>query len=259
MMTLPGLAVEISAGVFIGILACLEIGYRLGCRSIVKEQERAHAGIGTVEAAVFALLGLLLAFSLSGATARFDAKRQLVVREANAIGTAYLRVDLLPVADQPELRRLFRSYLDSRLRVYAKLPDLPAAELEMAQASGLQQAIWTLAVASSRRDPAGLTAYLFLPSVNEMIDITTTRTMALHTHLPALIFALLIALALLSGLVAGYAMALRGQHSWLHTLLYAGVVAITIYVVIDLEYPRFGLIRLDTADQTLSALRQSMH
>lgn len=258
MMTLPGLAVEISAGIFVGIIACLEIGYRLGCRSLAKERELAHEGIGPVEAAMFALFGLLLAFSFAGATSRFDVQRQLVVTEANAIGTAYLRVDLLPAADQPEIRRLFRNYLDTRLRVYEKLPDLGAVEMEMTRAARLQQAIWAAAVASSRKDPSGISARLLLPALNEMIDITTARTVALHTHLPSLIFALLIVVALLSGVVAGYAIAKRRRRSWLHILLYAGVVAMTIYVVIDLEYPHFGLIRLDTADRALFELRESI-
>lgn len=99
---------------------------------------------------------------------------------------------------------------------------------------------------------------LLLPAVNEMIDVTTSRTIALHSHLPRLIFALLISVALLSGLLAGYAMAKRKSRSWLHMLLYAVVVAITIYAVLDLEYPRFGLIRLDAADNALMELRQSI-
>lgn len=258
MMTLPTLAVAISVGVFVGMVACLEVGYRFGCRSVAKEPGLGQEGIGSVEAAVFALFGLLLAFSFAGATSRLDAQRQLVVTEANAIGTAYLRVDLLPVSDQSEIRRFFRSYLDTRLRVYEKLPDIAAAEREMAHAAGLQKAIWIAAVASSRKDPSGTSARLLLPALNEMIDITTTRTIALHTHLPSLIFALLIAVALLSGLVAGYAIARSRCHSWLHILLYAGVVAITVYVVIDLEYPHYGLIRLDTADRALLELRNSI-
>jgi len=258
MMTLPSLAVGISVGIFVGIVACLEIGYRLGCGNGANERETVHEGIGSVEAAVFALFGLLLAFSFAGATSRLDAQRQLVVTEANAIGTAYLRVDLLPAADQPELRRLFRSYLDTRLRVYEQLPDLAAAEREMANASGLQQTIWTAAVSSCRKNPSDLSARLLLPALNEMIDITTARTIALHTHLPSLIFTLLIVVALLSGLVAGFALARSGSHSWLHILLYAGVVAITVYVVIDLEYPYFGLIRLDSADRALLELRNSI-
>lgn len=258
MITLPSLAVEISVGVFVGIVACLEIGYRVGCRSVEKERELAHEGIGSVESVVFALFGLLLAFSFGGATSRLEVQRQLIVTEANVIGTAYLRVDLLPAADQPEIRRLFRNYLDSRLRVYEKLSDSAAAEREMVRAAGLQQTIWTAAVASSRKDPSDMPARLLLPALNDMIDITTTRTMALHNHLPTLVFGLLIVMALLSSVVAGYAIARRKRHSWLHILLYAGVVAITVYVIIDLEYPHFGLIRLDSADRALLELRDSI-
>ncbi len=92
----------------------------------------------------------------------------------------------------------------------------------------------------------------------EMIDITASRAIALHTHPPPLIFALLIGVALLSGLPAGYAMAKRKTRSWLHIVLYAVVIAITIYAVLDLEYPRFGLIRLDAADKDLIQLRDSI-
>jgi len=122
----------------------------------------------------------------------------------------------------------------------------------------MQQTIWSHAVNASRVDPSQNVARLLLPAVNEMIDITTSRTIALHAHLPSLIFGLLICVTLLSGLLAGYAMAKRRSRSWLHMLLYALVVAITIYAVLDLEYPRFGLIRLDAADNALIELRNSI-
>jgi ABC-type glycerol-3-phosphate transport system permease component len=77
--------------------------------------------------------------------------------------------------------------------------------------------------------------------------------------LPPLIFILLTVVALVSGLLAGYATAKRGRRSWLHLLLYAGVIAITVYAVLDLEYPRFGLIHLGAADQALRQLRDSIH
>src|ERR1700687_6237841 len=127
-------AIVVSVGLFVGIGACLEIGYRIGRRSSERSPESAHEGIGVIEGGVIALLGLLLAFSFAGGTSRLEAKRQLVVQEANAIGTAYLRLDVLPVNEQPELRRLFREYLDARLRVYERLPDLRAAEQELANA-----------------------------------------------------------------------------------------------------------------------------
>jgi len=102
-----GLGLSICA--FAGIVVCVEVGYRLGRR---RSEELAHVGIGAIEAAVFALLGLLLAFSFAGGNSRLDTRRQLIIEEANAIGTAYLRLDML-AADQPEMRRLFREYLDA--------------------------------------------------------------------------------------------------------------------------------------------------
>ncbi|MBZ5649506.1 MAG: hypothetical protein LAO18_03345 [Acidobacteriia bacterium] len=101
-------------------------------------------------------------------------------------------------------------------------------------------------------------ARLLLPALNDMIDVTTSRTIALHTHLPPLIFGLSISVALLSGLLAGYDMAKAKGRSWLHVLLYAVVIAITIYTVLDLDNPRFGLIRLDAADNALIQLRDSI-
>ena len=101
-----------------GILLCLEIGFRIGLASSKRNNELAYEGTGTIDAAVFALLGLLLGFSFAGAMSRFDARRQLIVNEANTIGTAYLRVDLLPAAEQSEVRALFREYLDARLRAF---------------------------------------------------------------------------------------------------------------------------------------------
>lgn len=251
-------SVGISAALFSLMMACLEIGYRIGHRDSGKHPEGAHAGIGAVEAAVFALLGLLLGFTFAGATSRLDTRRELIVHEANAIGTAYLRLDLLPAIDQPQMHKLFRDYLDARVRAYEKLPNLKSAEEEMARAERLQEDIWSHAVGSSRTDSTQNVARLLLPAINEMIDVTASRRVALYTHLPVLIFALLIFVALLSGLLAGYAMAERRSRSSLHMLLYALVVSLTVYAVLDLDYPRSGLIRLHAADQALRQLRDSI-
>lgn len=248
----------VSVALFGGMLLCLEIGYRTGRRSFEKNSELAHEGIGAIEAAVFALLGLLLGFSFAGATSRLDTRRELIVQEANAIGTAYLRLDELPVNDQPDMRRLFREYLDARLRVYSRLPNLIAAEQELAKVSQLQQEIWSRAVTASRSDSTQNTARLFLPALNEIIDFTTARAVALHTHLPALIFVLLVSVALLSGLLAGYAMAKRNTRSWLHMVIYALVIAATVFAVLDLDYPRSGFIQLDAADNALLKLQDSI-
>jgi len=249
------LAVALAVGAFVGILACLEVGYRLGRR---RSEGVALEGIGALEAAVFALLGLLLAFSFAGGTSRLDTRRQLIVEEANAIGTAYLRLDLLAAPDQPEMRRLFREYLDARLQVYRKLPDLAVTEQAMEHAARIQQRLWSQAVTASQAGTTPTVALLLLPALNQMIDVTTSRRVALYTHLPSLILAVLMIVALFSGLLAGYAMVKRGSRSWAHMLVYAFVVAVTIYAVIDLDHPRGGLIRLDAADTALTKLRDSI-
>jgi hypothetical protein len=114
------------------------------------------------------------------------------------------------------------------------------------------------AIASGQADASQNVTRVLLPALNEMIDITTSRTIALDTHLPGLIFALLICVALLSGLLAGYALAERTGRSWLHMVVYALLITLTVYAVLDLDYPRSGLIRLDAADHAMVQLRDSI-
>ena len=114
------------------------------------------------------------------------------------------------------MRGLFREYLDARLLVYERLPDMDAADQEIMRAAQLQQQIWSRAVVASPADPTRHVARLLLPALNDMIGVTTSRTIALHTHLPRLIFGLSIDGRLLSGLLAGYDMAKRKKRSWFH-------------------------------------------
>jgi hypothetical protein len=247
----------ITVGLFIGMLLLLGIGRNMGARRRAIDPEGAQAGLGVVEGSIFGLMGLLLAFSFSGAASRFDSRKQLIVQEANDIGTAWLRLDLLPAAAQPALRDNFRRYLDSRLSVYRKLPDMDAARLELAKGTVLQGQIWTQALAASREGPPSA-AVLLLPVLNQMIDITTTRTMGAFTHPPTVIFVMLASLTLASSLIAGYGMAGSRKRSWVHMLVFAGLMAATFYIIIDLEFPRFGLLREDAFDQVLVDLRHSM-
>lgn len=243
---------------FICMLILLETGRRLGVRRRSRESEGERSSLGTVEGAVFALFGLLMAFTFSGAASRFNEKRLLIAEEANAIETTYLRLHLVPEVE-PKLQELFRRYVDSRLETYRRLPNMEAAGLEMANSKAIQKEIWGEAVAATRlrsSDPAA--AWLLLPALNNMIDITTTRTMMLQIHPPRIIFVLLFALGLICSILAGYRMA-SGQHrSWLHILGFTVITVIIVYVVLDIEYPRAGLIRIQTADQLLVDLRADL-
>jgi hypothetical protein len=249
----------LALGLFVGMVLLLELGRRIGVRRIANDPEGAQAGTGAVDGAVFALLGLLIAFTFAGAATRFDERRNLIVQETNDIGTAYLRLDLLPASAQPALRDLFRRYVDSRLEVYRKLPDIEAARAELVRSNQLQGEIWSQAVAAGRMTEAPPAAnMLLLPALNQMIDITTTRTMAAQVHPPLVIFVLLFGLALVAALLAGYGMAGGKTRSWIHMIGFAATMALAVNIIIDIEYPRLGLIRVEAFDQALVELRASM-
>jgi hypothetical protein len=241
------------------MLVLLEVGRRIGARRLAEDPECSRHGLGVIEGSVFSLLGLLIAFTFSGAASRFDGRRQLVVEEANNIGTAWLRLDLLPPPAAPGLRELFRQYLDSRIEAYRKLPDIAAAEAELAHANKLQGEIWAAALSASRDSGSQPAHMLLLPALNQMFDITTTRTEATRIHPPTIIFVMLGALSLAASLLAGYGMAGGKSRSWAHLVGFAAVTAITVYVIMDIEYPRLGLIRMDDADRALVQVRASMN
>lgn len=257
-MQLTLISILSALGLFAGIVLMLEVGRRHGRRRQAKEEAGARTGLGQVEGAVFALLGLLVAFTFSGAATRFDSRRQLIVQEANAIGTAWLRLDLLPVASQPELRDLFRRYLDSRLAIYQGPRDVEASGAEANRANALQGRIWTLATSACLGSANPLTAQI-IPALNDMFDIAATRNAAAQIHPPAIIFTMLAALALMSSLLAGYAMAGGRSRSWIHLIGFALVLATTVYVILDLEYPRLGMVRIDHFDRVLVELRATMN
>ncbi len=243
---------------FAGMLVSHELGRRLGVRRRAKDLEGARLGLSPVESATFGLLGLLIAFTFSGAVSRFDARRHLITEEATRIEEAWLRVDLLAEGEQPPMREYFRNYLDSRLATYQKLPDLDAATAELAHSRTLQRTIWKRAVSATRDTIPPATGNLLLSSVNDMIAITTERTMAAKMHPPGIIYGMLFGSALMAALLAGYNSAGGTTRGWLHAIGLAAIVSAALYVIVDIEHPRLGLVRVDSADQVLHELRRSM-
>ncbi len=244
---------------FAGILIFLEAGRRIGRSRMLKNPSGFEKGTGAVEGAVFGLLGLIIAFTFSGAASRLESRRHLITSEANAIGTAYLRIDLLDQSSQPEMRKLFREYLDLRLETYRNASNLKVAMTLYDKSTLWQDKIWDYAVTRCEVETSSRDACkLLLPSLNEMIDITTTRLMATRLHPPKIIYLLMGLLCLLGALLAGYGMASNQSRNVLYMVIYSLVMVITVYVIMDLEYPRLGFIKINNADQVLIDLRQSM-
>jgi hypothetical protein len=245
------------SGLIGGVLASIELGRQIGLRRWRRIPEKARIVNSTLEASIFGLMGLLIAFIFYGAGSRFEHRRNLTVQEANAIGTAYLRLDLLPAQPQLQLREDFRSYVRSRLAVYQKIPDVEAVDAALTLSSALQHKVWKAAVEALKAGgPAEKS--LVLGALNEMIDITAVRTLALTTHPPFAVFAMLVLTVVMSAGLSGYTMSASGVRDWVSVIAYALVLGAALYVILDYEYPRIGLIRIDPVDQFLVRTLETM-
>lgn len=243
-----------------GFTLLLWLGYESGRytgRYMLDKGQTPPKGIGVAEGVVSALLGLLLAFTFSGAADRFEQRRHMITIEANAISTAYLRIDVLPADSQAPIRALFREYVRARTLLFENTEDNYTKYLQACQV--LQQRIWQQSQrAAARPDASPAATTLMLPALNQMIDITTTRHAARYNHPPKTIHILLGVLCLAAAVLTGFAGAESRQRSWLHILSFCLILAITIYVIIDVEYPRLGLIQIETSDRIIADLEQHM-
>ncbi|MEO8369039.1 MAG: DUF4239 domain-containing protein [Candidatus Solibacter sp.] len=241
-----------------GMQILMEAGRRLALARRAKESEGERSSLGAIEGAVFVLFGLLMAFTFSGAALRFNEKRMLVADEANAIRTAHLRLQLLAPEAQPKLQELFRKYVESRLETYRRLPDMKAAELELANTNRIQEEIWTGALVATRLPTSQPAAgWLLPPALNNMINIVTTRTLALKVHPPENHSCAPVRTGAHLFPAGGYRMASGQQRSWVHILGFTVITVIIVDVMLDIEYP-LGLFRLTASDELLSKVRAAM-
>lgn len=251
-------SILMAGGLFIGVLLCIEAGRRIGISRKRQGHDPAKAGTGTVDAAVFGLLGLLIAFTFSGAASRFDTRRMQIVEEANAIGTAFLRVDLLPAETQPEIRALFRSYVDGRLAAYRAVPDMSLVRRKLVEVQDAQNKLWSACVAACAKSPTPAATTLMIPALNELFDLATVRTAMTEMHVPAIVVATLFIIAMGSALLAGFGMSAASDRNLLHFLGFALLIAFVVYVILDMEFPRLGMLRVDAFDSYLEAARAAM-
>lgn len=211
-----------------------------------------------METVSFGLLGLLLAFTFSGAATRLDVRRAQIVEEANAIGTAWLRLDVLPADAQPRVRDALRRYTDHRIAVYRAFSQsgIDVARAEFARSTALQHDVWTSAVAATRDVPSSWV--VLFPALNAMFDIATTRLAAAEMHPPTIVYVVLALISLVCAFLVGYEMGASDAPSRAHIIVLAFVLSFTLYVILDFEYPRLGVIRVDDFDKLLVQVRATM-
>lgn len=252
------IAAIFAGGMFLGVLVCLRLGWKIGRKRFTEEGKKSQAGLGAIEGSIYGLMGLMVAFTFSGAAIRFDDRRDLLTEEVNAIGTAWMRLDLLDLESRNDLREMFRDYLDSRITLFKGSKKEEDVERQIEKSREIQVRIWERLVAAVDSHPSPPIAQSTLAPVNEMFDIGASRILATRQHPPSAIFLMLGTLVLVSSLMAGFGMGESSNQSPLHIIGFALITALTIYMILDLEYPRLGLIRVDSFDQALIELRVSM-
>jgi hypothetical protein len=252
------MAAGVCIALFIGMVLCLELGRRIGMDQSRKRGPDARAGVGVVDGAVYSLLGLLIGFAFSGAAGRFDKRREIMVHEVNAISTAWLRIDLLPPEAQPPIRAAFLRYFDALLAAQDNPGGSPEERRQRALIAKEEQEIWKHTV-SAALDPSGEKArVLIMPTMNEMFDVVDEERLAQRLHPPMIIYMMLALTALTGALMAGYAMSNAPTRNWVHIIGVAATISLASFVILELESPGLGLIRVDAMNSTLIDLRHSM-
>lgn len=244
-------SVGIAIALFLAMVICNEAGYRVGRYVQAKTDDEVKALTGSIQASILGLLALLLGFTFSMSMQRYDNRSMALIDEANAIGTAMLRVQLLPNHYQQEATNLFEEYLNLRIEV-SRL-DLTRVEERNdyhRRASELQNKLWDLAVAATNEDPRPVTTGVFVNSLNAVIDNQGKRNALLQMHVPEVVLILLFIVFISSGGIMGYSAGLSGKRMNALIVLVSLLVTLIVFIIIDLDRPKRGLIQVNQSAMT---------
>lgn len=232
------------------LFAGAEAGYRLGLRRRLRMDEAAKSRLDSVQSEILVLLGILLGFTVAMSVSRYDGRKHAVVSEANAIGTAALRARLLPAPERGEAVTLLRQYVDTRLQSTQRRLDQAALNELERKASQVHEQLWLLAAVVNRKEPQNFTTGLFISALNDLIDAKGLRDAALDNHVPASVMLLLFTAAILAVSMVGYSNGVANHRATVVTGMLIVLFALTIFVIVDLDRPRRGLIRVSQISMT---------
>jgi hypothetical protein len=222
------------------VIGAAEIGRMLGLRT----KARGGDNISTLEGAVLGLLALMISFTFAMALSRFEARREAVLQEANAIGTTALRARLLPAPYNTEVLKLLRDYVQVRLDVTRRVPSAEALRAAISRSNDIQEALWKQVKGVVVKDSAMVPTGIFIQTLNEMIDNHAKRLAAAYNRLPNVVLIALYGVAAIASGFAGYAGALDAQRPRLPIALMGVLVCIVILLIQDIDRPGTGFIRV---------------
>jgi uncharacterized membrane protein YtjA (UPF0391 family) len=221
------------------VLLSVEVGYRIGYRRRLYGTNEQDAPVGGMVGATLGLLAFLLAFTFGAAATRYDTRKQMVLQEANAIGTVYLRTDFLPDPQRAEARDALVKYAQLRAQGVRTLLQPET----MAESSALQDQLWSIAAAVGNESPTPVTS-LFIQSLNDMIDLDESRITAGRNRIPDSIWLALYLVTIITTAAVGYQFGLAGTRSWIATILMVLAFTLVILLIADLDRPQRGLIQV---------------
>jgi hypothetical protein len=235
------------------VLAMVETGYLLGAWRHRHWRQEKESASGPLSGATLALLGFMLAFTFGSAASRFDARRQLVLTESNAIGTAFLRTDLLPEEQRAASRALYVRYVDMRLAA-TRGADMSDA---IAESERIQGQLWAIAVAALNARPESEALGRYVEALNAVIDVHAERVqVSVRTRIPGAIWAGLYLLAAFAMAMVGYAAGMSETTRTPAVLTLAIAFSLVLWLIADLDRPQRGLLRVD--QYPMEQLRHSM-
>jgi hypothetical protein len=230
------------------------VGILLG-RALRGRPNTTHEPVGVVQGTLLGLVGLLLAFGLSMAVGRYEARRALVVQEANDIGTTYLRAQLLSEPERDQSLSLLVEYTDAAIALADVVPDTTLYRERVAKIEDLQTELWTLAADAVKADSVGTAPRLYIEVLNDMFDTHTARVASLSNRVPTPVMLLLVVgSAIALGALALF-LTLLGK-SVATSVVTAVVLLIILFVSFDLDRPQRGFITVP--DTPLVQVRKSM-
>jgi hypothetical protein len=245
-------------GVFVGtivvVLLAIEAGYWLGKYRGRRSEDEKEGPVGGIVAATLGLLGFILAFTFGLAASRFDARRQIVVDDANAIGTTYLRAGLLPEDRGVKIRKLLREYVDARLEAAVS----GNTDQMLRRSDELQRALWNEAEAVGRAYPNSIVVGLFIQALNDMIDIHSKRILVtVRGRIPGMLWGALYLVTILTMVGVGYQGGLTKSKRSLAILVLVVTFSAIMLLVADLDRPHEGHLRV--SHQAMFDLRNTMN
>ena len=212
-------------------------------------------GLAAIENGLLGLLGLLLAFTFSGAASRFEQRAALMVESANALRAAAMRTDLYPAAARESLRRDLRAYLDAQVDFYRAEHDDEALAAAVARSDAAQKRLWAQVSELARDSGNGVATAQMMATLDRLFALAGSRQVAARTHMPDAIVLLLFVMAVATAFTSGYGSGVVGRFSWGGYLGFALLTALVVYVTLDLDRPGRGIIRRDVQEAAIEGVR----